>query len=188
MYLYEEKKYENGEISYFDYCDWEMFSRFSLEEMAVELGYELPIGFWWRPYGNLVRKGGMLSDDDSIRAMIFDMKRRQYRQVDVFLVPPDPSISSDVKKNPVPSCTIEELRDDVEVIVDVVVNPIGYPEGGVHVQTIIDSTDEENEDGEQDANDVSEQGGDYVSDQYAGDNVHDYVEEEYEKEDEPDYW
>ena len=162
VYLYDEKKYENGEITYFDYCDWDLFSRFTLEEMAIELGYELPMGFWWRPLGNLVNKGGMLSCDDSIRAMIFDMDRREYRQVDVFLVPPDPSTcSGEVKKTPIPACTIEELPDDAEVVVDVVVNPLGYPEGGVHVENISDSTD-----GEEDQEDQEDEYTAYREDEF----------------------
>ncbi|XP_060963924.1 uncharacterized protein LOC133033253 isoform X2 [Cannabis sativa] len=52
---FEEKKYEGGEIDYFDYCDWLDFSMSELEKFAVALGYDLPIQLWWRPYGNSMK-------------------------------------------------------------------------------------------------------------------------------------
>lgn len=170
VYLYDEKKYENGEITYFDYCDWDVFSRFTLEEMAIELGYELPMRFWWRSFRNLVSKGGMLSCHESIRAMVFDMERREYRQVDVFLGPPNPSTcSGEVKKTkPIPACTIEQLPDDVEDVVDVVVNFLGYPECGVHVENISDSIDGD-EDQDDEKNEYTAYGGDeYVYEEEYG--------------------
>ncbi|XP_062112398.1 uncharacterized protein LOC133823577 isoform X2 [Humulus lupulus] len=101
----------------------------------MDIGYELPVGFWWRPYGNFVYKGAMLVSDEDIKAMIFDIKPRRYRLVDIFLVLPDkdyvaPAVSY-YEIVTLPKCRIEELPDDAEVDVDVVVNAEGFPEGFV---------------------------------------------------------
>ncbi|XP_030509786.1 uncharacterized protein LOC115724609 isoform X1 [Cannabis sativa] len=136
---FEEKKYEGGEIDYFDYCDWLDFSMSELEKFAVALGYDLPIQLWWRPYGNSMKDGTLLISDKEISLMAFDMKRRKYRKVDIFL------IAVLENSNMKSSCTIGEFPD-ANVLANIVVNPQHETQEAQHEELNENVHQEANED------------------------------------------
>ncbi|KAM6597582.1 hypothetical protein CsatA_008106 [Cannabis sativa] len=110
-----------------------------LEKFAVALGYDLPIQLWWRPYGNSMKDGTLLISDKEISLMAFDMKRRKYRKVDIFL------IAVLENSNMKSSCTIGEFPD-TNVLANIVVNPQHEAQEAQHEELNENVHQEANED------------------------------------------
>ncbi|KAF4384344.1 hypothetical protein F8388_004577 [Cannabis sativa] len=133
------RQYENGRIAYFDFCNFNGFSRLHLEEMAQVLGYIFPFGFLFRPKGKSLNMGFRVVGESEVMLMLHDLRGRNYREANIYLVLPDPVFAvkwrldeEAVRHVPQPEaakldkCILEELPSDSELVPDVVVNPRGH--------------------------------------------------------------
>ena len=57
---FSNKRYEKGQIDYFDNVSKRKFSRLVLEDIASKLGYSMPFGFLYKPHGKHLNAGKMV--------------------------------------------------------------------------------------------------------------------------------
>lgn len=130
-------KYEKGRVAYFDYSHAKDFRREYLEEMALQLGYQFPFGFLFKPKEKHLNLGFRIVEKKEVQSMLEDMTGKNYREAAIYLVLPDPIFVVEwrVDKEAVrhvpdgpnstssKKCKIVELPCDTDMATDVVVNP-----------------------------------------------------------------
>ncbi|KAF4392629.1 hypothetical protein F8388_003049 [Cannabis sativa] len=103
------RKYENGRIVYFDFGNFNGFSRLHLEEMVQVLGYIFPFSFMFKPKGKSLNMGFRVFEEIEWR-----LDEDAVRHV------PQPQPAK------LDKCILEELSSYNELVPDVVVNPRGH--------------------------------------------------------------
>lgn len=125
-------------MAYFDHCNVKEFMRKHLDEMALELGYELPFDFLFKPKEKHLNLAFTIVDGKEVQLMVDYLSGNDYREAAIYLVLPDPVFVVEwrvdldaVRHVPEQSTTkldklqIERLPSDIEEETDVVVNPRG---------------------------------------------------------------
>ena len=126
-------------MAYFDYCHAKDFRREYLEEMALQLGYQFPFDFLFKPKEKHLNLAFTIVDEKEVQLMVDYLSGNDYREAAIYLVLPDPVFAVEwrvdpdaVRHVPEQSTTqsdklqIQQLPSDTEEETDVVVNPRGH--------------------------------------------------------------
>lgn len=137
---FDNRRYENGRISYFDFCSFNEFNNIYFEEIAMELGYQFPFDFLFKPKGKHLNMRFRVIEENEVNMMLDDLRViRNYRETNIDLVLPNlvyivewrldkealrhvPQLSS----SRLDKCILEELSSDTYLVEDVVINPADH--------------------------------------------------------------
>ena len=142
------KHYEGGSVKEFDKCHTDLFNLMELEGMLLELQWcHTDVRFWFKPKGRHLHDGFELKGDRDLLCMFDDMRRKKYTKVDIYvddnssfgvhasstsdldasgkdnmelaIVCAERSrVDNDTPGPMLKRCTIEELPDDEDIVVD----------------------------------------------------------------------
>ena len=72
-------------MAYFDYCHAKDFRREYLEEMALQLGYQFPFGFLFKPKEKHLNLGFRIVEKKEVQSMLEDLTGKKITERQRFI-------------------------------------------------------------------------------------------------------